>query len=734
MEQELVAGRRWFRKDWFVGLLVLLVEILIFYRKIVFSSHFVIPWDFRYYHLPLASFIATSFRNGQFPLWDPYTYCGVPFFANFQAQVFYPPMWITALVANFFDRDKLYYFLELHLLSHILLGGFFTFLLLREIDVRREVALIGATIFQLGPYFTSQTQHLGAIDGAAWIPLACLSVVRLAKVPSLRWTGMLALSLSLSILAGFPSAAGAAFVCAFSLALSLIAFRIATPRLILVCGIAVVLAVAISIVGLVPALQASSLSVSKFRGDFRGQTFGWPWQAFVSMVWPNRYGIFDLSNYKAPWNPTFLYLYCGIPALALSPLAVYRYFRTATVGNRLAPSAALSADKLRLWRCPSPRERYAAVFAILTILSLFLMLGTRTPPGRLIFPAFLNLFGDWMYVEFLMIGFSLGIAVLAALGVNAFLQKPAYSIALLIVTFIDLTLAGSGRPMNTASVDAEPHINHTTFAGSKELLDRMREFVNVSSPPDRFDTYNDAVGWVTTAAMTELPTANGNDPFALHRLMQVRLLFTGGERWGRYYQVSRLDSPILDLLNVRYLLSQTPLPPNSKFVYVADLPGRKLYENRTALPRFFLVPNVQPVDSLSKAIERMRPADFDPSNVAVVENGAGMHSAGNTPEAVQVIEYRPNEVVLKVETSEPRYLVTSEVNYPGWQAWVDTREQPIFMTNGAFRGLPLSSGKHLVVFRFRPSILMWSALVSGFACVILAVLLRRQPPVRQSHV
>jgi Bacterial membrane protein YfhO len=703
----LVAGR----KDWLVGLLLLLAEILIFYRKIIFSSHFVIPWDFRYYHLPLASFIASSFRNGQFPLWDPYTYCGVPFFANIQAQVFYPPTWITVLAANLFDRDKLYYFLELHLLSHILLGGFFTFLLLRELDVRRESALIGATIFQLGPYFTSQTQHLGAIDGAAWIPLACLSVVRLSKVQSLRWTGVLALSLSLSILAGFPSAAAAAFVCTFTLALSLIAFRMSTPRLVLPCGIAAVLAVAISAVELVPALQASSLSVSKFRADFRGQTFGWPWQAFVSMVWPNHYSIFDLSSYKAPWNPTFLYLYCGIPALPLSVTALLRSFRAATV-----------------------RERYAAIFAILTILSFFLMLGTRTPPGRLTFPALFNLLGDWMYLEFLMIGFSLGIAVLAALGANALVRKPAYSIALLLITFLDLTLVGSSRPMNTASVDAEPHINHTSFAGSKELLDRMRDFVNKSSPPWRFDTYNDAGGWVTTAAMTELPTANGNDPFALYRLMQVRLLFTEGERWGRYYQVSRLESPILDLLNVRYLLSQSPLPPNGKFVHVADLPGRKLYENRTALPRFFLVPNVQPAASLNEAIERMRSPDFEPAKVAVVEKGAEMHSTADASEMVRVIEYQPNEFVLQVETSEPRYLVTSEVNYSGWTAWVDAREQSIFMTNGAFRGFPLLSGKHVVAFRFRPPILVWSALVSVFACVILAVLLHRPPRVQPSQV
>jgi len=44
---------------------------------------------------------------------------------------------------------------------------------------------------------------------------------------------------------------------------------------------------------------------------------------------------------------------------------------------------------------------------------------------------------------------------------------------------------------------------------------------------------------------------------ALARLIQARLVFCQGERWGSYYQVTRPDSPVLDLLNVRYLLSAT---------------------------------------------------------------------------------------------------------------------------------------------------------------------------------
>src|ERR1035441_4679932 len=74
------------RKAW--PLLVLLAEVLAFFRHILFYGHYAIPWDFRTYHLSQAWFIARSFARGELPLWDPYTYCGMPFYANLTAQLF----------------------------------------------------------------------------------------------------------------------------------------------------------------------------------------------------------------------------------------------------------------------------------------------------------------------------------------------------------------------------------------------------------------------------------------------------------------------------------------------------------------------------------------------------------------------------------------------------------------------------------------------------------------------
>ena len=79
--------------------ILLLLEALIFHARVLFYPGYVFPWDFRGVHLPLATFVAGSLRRGEFPLWDPFTYCGVPIYANIQTALFYPPVLAATLAA-----------------------------------------------------------------------------------------------------------------------------------------------------------------------------------------------------------------------------------------------------------------------------------------------------------------------------------------------------------------------------------------------------------------------------------------------------------------------------------------------------------------------------------------------------------------------------------------------------------------------------------------------------------
>jgi hypothetical protein len=672
----------------------LLCEVLVFYRKVLFSSHWGIPWDFRTFHLSLAGFIATSIRQGEFPLWDPYSYCGMPFYANLQAQVYYPPTLITILIGNLTGGRHLAYFLEWQVVLHVFLAGVFAYWLLRRLDASRAAALLGATVFQLGGFFASQTQHLGDMDGAAWLPLAWLGVISLGRRFSWRWLGALSMALAMALLAGFPAMSFVVMTSSLLLAVVLFATRCAPWRVLGSTVLASLWALVLAAAQLLPAAELTSLSVARLRSEYMGTGGGIPVPSLISLVAPNYFNVFDFSKFSAPWDITFLYLYCGISGLALAIFALLR-----------------------------SKSRYRMPLACMTLLSLLWMLGDHTPVGKALFLWLPDIVRASIYAESAMAAFILGVALLAGLGAHHLLssRRMWMGAAAVVIVAAELTLVGSGLPMNAGSLDTEQGFSNNQLDGSEEVLTGIRRLTGTTNPPGRIDTVDDSMNWAVAARFLRVPDANGNDPLALFRAMQVRLIFTGGERWGRYYQVANPDSNVLSLLNVRYLLSRKPIQ-TGQFTKVAELPGRTVYENRSALPRFFLVSRIHQAANLEQAVAFLRSKEFDPRAVAAVEGAVPFSEPAQSEPAgtVRVVEYRSSRLVLDVESPQPAFLVTSEVHYPGWRAFLDGVEKSIAMTNATFRGLPVPAGRHRVEMRFEPAILARSAAVSIAGLALLA--------------
>jgi hypothetical protein len=335
-----------------------------------------------------------------------------------------------------------------------------------------------------------------------------------------------------------------------------------------------------------------------------------------------------------------------------------------------------------------------------------------------------------LYPEFFSAAFVLGVASLAALGAARWITRRGvvWGAALIALTIADLVWTGSNRFWNTqTAADAAP-ATERSFEGSAEALAGVRRLVSQTSPPARADVRDDSGNWARHAPLIRIPTANGDDPLVIGRLLGVRRLFAPGNAWERYHEVSRLDSPVLDLLNVRYLLTyapdKAPRIQHPKFRLAANLPGHQAYENLAVLPRFFLVGETRRAGSLDEALEMLRSPGFDPRRVAVVEGAGPLAGAGGS---VRVEHYSAGRLALETEGAAPSFLVTSETWYPGWRAAIDGREQPLVMTNGAFRGLALPAGRHRVEMRFAPAILWWGAALSAAGCLLLGWALWKRP-------
>jgi len=288
-----------------------------FYRKVLFlPDRYQIPWDLRYYHHSIAYFVAKCFREGALPLWDPYTYCGFPLYANLTMGLFYPPMVLSILLSNL-TGGSLVWWLEVQVAGHVFLAAALTFWLLSRLKVDRAASLIGASVYSLGSFFASQSQHLGAVSAAAWLPLAWLSVLELSERFRWRWVAGLAFALAMSLLAGFPAVSIPMYACTVCLTLILVLLRRAHWRLLLVVALAVLWSAGLSLIQLLPTRELTRESVAAFRGDWLGSGGGVPIQALYTLLHPNYWGVFqyDGKTFGLPWNPTFLYLYCGIAPL-----------------------------------------------------------------------------------------------------------------------------------------------------------------------------------------------------------------------------------------------------------------------------------------------------------------------------------------------------------------------------------------------------------------------------------
>jgi len=375
------------------------------------------------------------------------------------------------------------------------------------------------------------------------------------------------------------------------------------------------------------------------------------------------------------------------------------------------------------------REPLCRVFSVLAAAGALAMLGDTTPVGRAVLGALPAKVRIGLHPELAGPVLMVSLAVLAGLALHRVAGNHKAAWVLGAVAAVDLIAVSSGRRMNAAKLADEPGVSRAAFDGNRELLAALRRMTGRTRPPARIDTYNDSEEWANSAPTTRLYTANGQDVMAVYRTMQARLAFTKGERWGAYYQVGEPRSAVLGLMNVRYLLSREPIPEEklagSPFREETLLAGHHVYGNRATLPRFFLVGKLRRVDGMAEAVAQLKSANFDPARDAIVE-GAGSLPVDDATGAVVVSGYGLDRLTLDVTADRPAYLVASETAYPGWEAWLDGRPQPIYTTDVAFRGLPVPAGRHVVSMRFT-AWGVWMAIAASGACWIAWLVLLALP-------
>ncbi len=154
----------------------------------------------------------------------------------------------------------------------------------------------------------------------------------------------------------------------------------------------------------------------------------------------------------------------------------------------------------------------------------------------------------------------------------------------------------------------------------------------------------------------------------------------------------------------------------------------KLYENTGVLPRVFTVHQAQVFQTSRAVLDAMAAAEFDPARTAVLVSDGLDTSALRTltsghGDEVTVHTRESERVEINATMGANGLLVLSDMWYPGWRAFVDGVEQPLFRVYHVFRGVVVPQGAHGVEIIYDAGVWRLGAMVSAAAWVALVVCL-----------
>lgn len=185
-----------------------------------------------------------------------------------------------------------------------------------------------------------------------------------------------------------------------------------------------------------------------------------------------------------------------------------------------------------------------------------------------------------------------------------------------------------------------------------------------------------------------------------------------------------IGSPLLDLLNVRYLVVDASIPPDRDDIRAITADRHEvfrtdlvvIYERNDPLGPAWIVHEVATVNTRADAVVAITEPDFDPAQQAVVEGSPpSVADAPGIREAATVVRYEPDRITIATESSAAGLLVVSEVYAAGWTAEIDGEPARILATDAILRGIPLPAGSHTVELRYNPRSLQVGVVLTGIS-------------------
>lgn len=701
-----------------------------------------------------------SFKNWQWPLWNPYSFTGTPLLATYHSAMLYP-LNILLLLPKHFGWG-------LYIYSQTLIASATFYLFISQIIKSKIASFAGAITFSLGGLMATWLELGTAVHAMAWLPLALYSVNRFFLLQKFRFIIILTTSLSLIILSGNAQVTTYSFIIVSLYSLWLCwRGKIFTPIYYLI--FALLLSVCITALQLLPSAELLQNSIRQTESYASEANFGLlKIKDVFKFFIPDYFGNEVTRNYWGTLNYSetsgflgvmsiFLLLYVFLKIRSKDTLFFLMLFLfsllfafdnyishafysmkipllTSSYASRILFITLLSSSVLSAMAINHILDNKNLIFFQKTILWSWsavvgIFIGTlltyyfiqniiSSAPNKQYLQVYLSS-RDYTLSNFLIAAKN-SLVPLALLTVLLFLSTMLniikskflrqYRLNILLSIILILLILDLGRYFLKFNPFVSQDIIFPSVPALKFLQDQPkifrvgREHAEIL-PPNTWTAYH-------------IQSIEGYDPIYLGQYGEFINFLNGGDiRTGntnRYAELLNYQSPFLDTANVKYFIGIGRDPsghiPGNFINYKLEEAGYKrifkdgsaiILENPNALERVYLAKNVVTLSTKKIKDKFMTDKLFDPRNTTILSKNLDISSVTGNGK-VEIVGYSPNIVKLKTETLSDEVLVLADQYEKGWKATIDGKASDISPANLIFRAVKVPAGAHEVVFSYYP--------------------------------
>lgn len=689
---------------------------------------------------PWKKLTIDSWKNGEIPLWNPFSFSGTAHAANYQSAVF-SPFNLLFFILPHIDAWSVMILLQ------PILAGLGMYLFLTTLRVSRTGRVLGSLAFMFCGFMTVWMAYGTLVYAVLFLPYALFAIEK--HMEQSAWAAsLLSILIALSFLSGHFQIS--LYVLVF-IALYVL-YMITTTRhkkRAAVLVPAIFFGLCLSGIQLLPAYSAYQESVRS--GLFlKGEII--PWNYLVTLFAPDFYGNpvtrNDWFGHYAEWAG-----YVGVVPFLFASISLI--FGSGHV--RMVSFFGITGATLLLFALPTPLND--AMYALhIPVLS-------TSAASRII----------------VLVSFSL--CVLAGIGtdvvVSLWQQKRVRSVTIwmFVIGVGIFSLWGwllLVKPMAAGRlhVAVRNSILPTTlvcaavfavFAGFF-VPKRFRSFVlGIFVLLTAFDMYRYAAKWMPfdprEYVYPEIPIVS--HAMVLTKDSRARVFGNIGGEMGNFFQIPLIEgydavykarygefirsidtgellmpersvaqfpkngmysTDAFNFLNVRYVLHKIsdgrqgwafPFWSYPQFQRVYENETYEVYENTDVYPRAYLASRYMLKTTPEDILAALYAEDIDRRETIILEKEPDIVPATGSGYAT-ITRYDNTRVEINTESEVAKLLFLSDVYDDGWHASVDGRKVPVYRANYTFRAIAVPKGRHTVRMWYMPQSFLVGLIASGF--------------------